>query len=267
MPVLTGETKFAFVAPMYNASQYVGRMMHSIVGQSYDNWRLILIDDVSSPEEQEKSRKLVDGFKELLKIGGEDPEKIKVVWNSENGRGKQWEVSNVLHGISMCDDEDVICRIDADDWLIDLDALTILNEAYTKIDCEALWSTHRWGHCDLNISGQLEPGCDPYKHPWVTSHLKTFRKRLLNGVPHENFINMNGDLIKRTGDQGLYLPALHNTQKRFFLNRCLYHYTIELKKETFQTDDAKFQRSEAEFIRKRGYVSSGPTWESVLGYT
>lgn len=259
---MTSDNRFVFVAPMYNASQYVGQMLHSICGQSYDNWRVILIDDCSSQEEVERENWTIAGFQSLLQRLGKDPNKIHVHWNSE-GRGKQWEVSNVLFGISQCEDDDIVCRIDADDWLTEIDALAYLNALYKQTGCEALWTAHRWGFTDKNISGSLPPGVDPYRdHPWVSSHLKTFRKYLLNGVPYENFTNMNGELVRRAGDQAIYLPCLYRTQKRGFVPRVFYHYTIdEQDGAVYQTADAKFQKEEADFIRNRGYVSVGMPWE------
>lgn len=240
--------KFVFVAPMFNASETLPRMLHSICGQSYENWKLILIDDVSSEEHVKSSMKICNDFKRIL--DGKYEDRIVNVWNLE----KKWEVSNVLAGISMCEDEDVICRIDADDWLVDLDALMIINSAYQQTGCEALWSAHRWGFSDKNISGPMAQNADPYKHPWVSSHLKTFKKRLLNSVNDKNYRGEDGNYIRRAGDQAIYLPALHNTNKRFFLPRVLYHYTINDVPETYQTNDAIFQRDEAVFLRERGYV-------------
>jgi glycosyltransferase involved in cell wall biosynthesis len=252
---MTGKNRFVFVAPMWNASAYVGQMLASIVAQSYDNWRVILIDDVSSSEEQTKSNKIIFHYQELLGHLGHDPTKLHVVWNGDDPkRGKQWEVANVLHGISMCDDDDVICRIDADDWLTDADALACLNAAYEQTGAEIVWTAHRWGFSDKNISGPLPPGADVYAHPWVTSHLKTFRKKLINDINDQNFRGEDGQYVKRAGDQAIYLPILHNTQKRLFIPRCFYHYTINDVPETYQTTDAHFQRDEALFLRKRGFV-------------
>jgi hypothetical protein len=100
----------------------------------------------------------------------------------------------------------------------------------------------------------MKEGADPYKHPWVSSHLKTFRKKLLNSVKDENYRGEDGQYIKRAGDQAVYLPALKNTDKRAFLPRVMYHYTIDDSPETYQTKDAVFQKDEAEFLRRRGYI-------------
>ncbi len=247
--------RFVFVAPMYNASQYVGQMLHSVCGQSYDNWKLILIDDVSSIEEQQKSNKIIFRFQELLGHMGKDPQKISVHWNGDDPtRGKQWEVSNVLFGISQCEDEDIVCRLDADDWLTDLDALMIMNAAYEQTGADAIWSAHRWAFSDKNISGPLSDDADPYKHPWVSSHLKTFRKKLINDVNDLNFRGEDGNYIRRAGDQAIFLPVLHQAKKKFFVPRVLYHYTIKDEPATYQTSDARFQRDEALFLRARGFV-------------
>ncbi len=222
-------------------------MLHSLCGQSYENWKLILIDDVSSKEHVEKSKKIINDFQSL---DSSYSEKIQVVWNDK----KVWEVANVLHGISLADSDDIICRIDADDWLTDLDCLAIINSCYIKNSCDALWTAHRWSFSDKNISGPLPDDANPYLHPWVSSHLKTFRKKMLDEVNDLNFRGDDGEYIRRAGDQAIYLPVLHNAKKRMFLPRVMYHYTIKDIPETYQTDDAKFQRDEALFLRRRGYV-------------
>lgn len=240
----TGKNRFCFVAPMFNASETLERMLHSLYGQSYDNWRLILIDDVSDVGEARRCEEILYNFEQM------SSNKVRTVWNDT----KKWEVANVLHGLSMCDDEDIVCRIDADDWLTDLDALAFLNAYYEQTGAEAIWTAHRWGLSDKNISGPMSHDADVYKHPWVSSHLKTFRKRLINDVNDENFRGEDGQYIRRAGDQAIYLPVLHNTQKKGYVPRVFYHYTIDDVPATYQTDDAKFQRDEALFLRARGYV-------------
>ena len=250
---MIGDNRFCFIAPMYNASATLPDMLHSIFGQSYDNCHIILIDDVSQKEHVEVEKRYISLFEKM------HPNKLTVIWNNE----KKWEVANVLRGLMHCDDNDIVCRIDADDALCDLDALMIMNSVYKQTNCDAAWSMHRWGFSDRCISDKLPEGVDVYEYPWVTSHLKTFRKKLINDVPYENFTNMNGDLVKRCGDQAIYLPVLHRAKTKVFVPRVLYRYTIdEQEGAVYQTDDAKFQKREAEFIRSRGYVSSGESWMS-----
>jgi len=235
---------FVFVCPMFNASSTLARLLHSLYGQSYDSWRIVLIDDVSDKNDSMRCNEIIYSFRNFV-YG-----KIKIIHNAE----KKWEVANVLHGISMCDDNDIVCRIDADDWLTDLDALAIIDSTYQQTGCDALWTAHRWSFSDKNISGPMPEDADPYVFPWVSSHLKTFRKSLINDVKDENFRGEDGNYIRRAGDQAIYLPVLKKAKKRLFLPRVMYHYTIKDVPETYQTDDARFQRDEAVFLRKRGYI-------------
>ena len=247
------QNRFVFVAPMFNASETLGQCLASIVGQSYKNWKLWLIDDVSDQREVNKEADIITRWRLLCQPGMRDDNndaQIRIFWNSE----KKWEVANVLKGISMCEDDDIVCRIDADDWLTDLDALVYLNALYNHHDADSLWTAHRWAFTDKNISGPMSPDADPYKHPWVSSHLKTFRKRLLNDVKDENFRGEDGNYIRRAGDQAIMLPALYHAKVRGFVPRVMYHYTIKDVPETYQTPDARFQRDEAIFLRERGYV-------------
>lgn len=237
--------RFVFVAPIFNASLTLEQMLHSVFGQSYKNWKIVLIDDVSSEEHLGQTQQIVKEFQGLT-----HGENLNIIWNAE----KRWEVANVLEGLKLCDDDDIVCRIDGDDWLTDLDALAMIDTTYRQTGCDALWTGHRWGFSDKNISGPMTYGSDVYKHPWVSSHLKTFRKCLLNDVNDENYRGEDGEYIKRTGDQAIYLPALKNSKKYVFLPRCMYHYTIDDVPSTYQTPDARFQRDEAIFLRARGYV-------------
>jgi glycosyltransferase involved in cell wall biosynthesis len=240
----TGDNRFVFVVPMFNASKTLPRMLHSLCGQSYNNWHVVLIDDVSTQDDVQLCSGTLQVFYPLL------GDRVNVVWNKE----KQWEVANVLRGISTCKDDDIVCRLDADDWLTDLDALAFIDNAYRTHQLDCLWTAHRWGFSDKNISGPMSPDADPYRHPWVSSHLKTFRKRLLNGVNDVNFRGEDGGYIRRAGDQAIYLPVLQNAHRRAYVPRVMYHYTIKDVPETYQTPDARFQRDEALFLRARGYI-------------
>lgn len=238
--------RFVFIACHYNMSETIAQMLHSIAGQSYKNWKVVITDDVSSGEFEFMDASTIADHH--FAFGGYD---IKFKYNTE----KRWETLNVLNMIrEETNDDDIICRIDCDDWLCDLDALYMLNECYERTGADVVWSGHRWGFSDKNISGELPATANPYTHPWVTSHLKTFRKSLLNDVNEENFKNQNGEYVRRCGDQAIYLPVLYKAKKRIFLPRALYHYSINDVPETYQTDDAKFQKEEADFIRARGFV-------------
>ncbi len=235
--------RFVFIMPAYNAEQTIFRSLASVWIQTHGNWKIVIRDDMST----DRTYDIVEQFKKSF--GLED--KISIVRN-EN---KKWEVGNILDMLGECDSNDIICRLDGDDWLCDSDALSIINHRYAALSCSALWTKHRWAFSDHNISGPLPKGADPYKHPWVSSHLKTFRKSLIEGVNEENFKGSDGEYFKRIGDQAIYLPVLHNAAGNWHYEPIVtYHYTIDMSPSTFQSEDAVYQKNEAEFLRARGFV-------------
>lgn len=230
--------------PAFNAIETINRSILSVWFQTHPNWKIIIRDDISNDGTFES----VQNLKKQLGI---PDEKISIKRNTE----KLWEVANILDMLKECNSDDIICRLDADDWLCDCDAITILNHRYNSLEVDAIWTNHRWDFSRTNISKELPKNADPYKHPWVSSHLKTFRKKLIEVVDDKNFRGENGEYFKRIGDQAIYLPVLRTAKGNWHYEPiCAYHYTIELKPETFQTDDAKFQRDEGIYLRSRGYI-------------
>ena len=234
---------FTFIIPTFNAEKTIAQCLLSVVAQSYPHWKLIILDDMST----DRTVNIIKSITRVFQI----QDKVTLVENKD----KLWEVKNILEGLKHCEDEDIVCRLDGDDWMADLDALAIINTVYNEQKCDALWTAHRWAFSPYNISKPMPEDVENvYEHPWVSSHFKTFRKRLINNVDDKNFRGKDGEYFKRIGDQAIYLPVLHNAKKRFFLPIVAYHYSIDIRAQTFQTEDAKFQKSEAEFLRDRGYI-------------
>ena len=238
------QNKFVIIMPCFNAEKTITQSLLSVIVQSYSNWKILIRDDMST----DNTRIIIDN---IIKVFGLQ-DKIFV----ETNEVKKWEVRNIIELLDKCEDEDIICRLDGDDWLTEVDAFAILNKKYNETKVDVMWTGHRWAYTDHNISSELPKNADPYKHPWVSSHFKTFRKKLINDVIVDNFKGEDGKFFKRIGDQAIYLPVLHNSKGNWhFEPRVMYHYTIDIKKETFQSEDAIFQKEEGEYLRKRGYLS------------
>lgn len=241
--------RFVFLIPTRNSVPTMERCLLSLAGQSYSNWRAIVTDDAST-----------DGTADMLETLSKELgiwKKILLIRND----GRLWEVENVVRMLdeTSIEDDDVCARLDLDDYLCDLNALEIVATHYAKDDrLDALWTMHRWfdsgGITTKNISGPMTSGSNVYVHPWVASHFKTWKTRLSRGVSDVNYRDASGTYFKRAGDQAIYLPALHRAHKWKFLPLATYAYRCEMRPETFETQDAKFQKEEADYIRTRGFV-------------
>jgi len=239
------------VTPAWNCENSIRQTCMSVIAQSYDNWRMIVVDDVSSDATSQKVADLSNN----LGLG----EKISILRREE----KYGEVRNtydIVH--DQCNKNDIVVRLDGGDWITDNDCFYILNEIYKNptYDPAVLWTAHRWEYnTNQNISNNLDSSMDVYTHPWVSSHLKTFRKSSMDGINKKNYFDENGSWIMIACDQAIFLPMLEKSRREkknlVYLPMCMYHYSIDLLREDlFTCDRSQQQKFSAERIRKRGFI-------------
>lgn len=239
--------RFAFVVPTRNSIATLEQALLSLAGQSHRAWRAVVVDDCSD-----------DGTPDAIRIVAQElgiASRLTLI----ESKTRRWEIANTLLALERVGSDEVVCRLDLDDYLCDLNALEIVAKAYdADPELDVVWTAHRWfdsnGITTTNVSADMPAAADPYVHPWCASHLKTWRKSVLDGVSDANFRGQDGEHFKRIGDQAFMLPALERARKRRFLPFAAYAYRCDMSPETFSTDDARFQRDEALYLRARGFV-------------
>jgi glycosyltransferase involved in cell wall biosynthesis len=243
------KNKFVFVIPYYNAREDISKTLYSIMSQSYEDWRAIVINDVSTDDGPELVKNVVEGSIHR--------DKFSLVDRKE----KFGEVRNTISSLDSIEDDEIVCRLDGGDWLLENDLLWFLNETYKDERQAVAWTAQRWSYTNRNISGPLilQPGQTVYQHPWVSSHLKTFRAKHLRKVPKANFFAQDGEFIMIACDQAIFLPMMHLANKDSFKLNFIpvvgYHYNIDLgNKNLFTSSRAINQKMSAEMIRARGYL-------------
>ena len=221
------KTKFVFLTPAFNCE----------------------IDDVST----DNTGKVVKDIASSLDL----EQKIKVVRREE----KHGETKNTIVELENIQDDEVIVRLDGGDWLTENDTLHFLDEVYRAHNPGVVWTKHRWAFTGRNISGpmNLYSGQTVYEHPWVSSHLKTFRANKLKRVPRDNFLDENGNWIVIACDQTVFLPMMHmctlNNDPLLFIDHVCYHYSIDLEKPNLYHNQRSYnQRDMALWIRERGFL-------------
>jgi len=243
------ETKFVFLIPAYNCEKEIKQTLMTIFSQSYNDWRILFIDDVSSDN-------TTGVAKELIKSHGYEGRTCFIKREEKYG-----EVRNTIEELKFIADREVVVRLDAGDWLTDNDTLYYLNQVYKEHKPAVCWTGQRWAYTNYGISKQmsLQPNQSVYEHPWVSSHLKTFRASALKKVNPKNFYDDDGNWIMIACDQAVFLPMMHLAIKEklplVFLPLVCYHYNIDLDKpDLFTEDRSVIQKQSAEWIRSRGYV-------------
>ena len=241
------KTKFKIVTPAYNCADEIKTTLFSVIGQTYQNWEMVILDDMSTDD----TVQVINELASSLNLS----EKITIKSREE----KYGEVRNTLAEANLCKPTDVIIRLDAGDFITDLGCLEYLHAIYEKYDPAVLWTAHRWAFTDQNISGPIDPSMSVYEQPWRSSHMKTFRVKDLLGLNEENFKDSEGNWVMIGCDQAVFLPmmerARRNGRQLIFLPRVMYHYNINLSDPTLFTSQRSLeQKVSGEWIRDRGYV-------------
>jgi glycosyltransferase involved in cell wall biosynthesis len=242
------QNNFVFVAPAFNCEKDIVQTIKSVYSQSYDNWRMVVYDDMST----DATAQVVEDMSKKLGLGS----RLSVVSRTE----KHGEVRNTLDAVNNIDDNEIVCRLDGGDWLTENDGLFYLNHVYQNENISVAWTAHRWAFStNNNISGPLKDNISVYHQPWVSSHLKTFRRSSINNINERNFKDDDGNYVMIACDQAIFLPMIHKAQldgrKCIFIPMVMYHYCIDIDNpELFKTERAYRQKHSAEWIRARGYI-------------
>lgn len=108
----TKSYKIGIIIPNYNYSEWLEKSIGSILRQSYTNYEIIFIDDMSTDDSVEKAKRLI----------GNKGKVIQLKQKRLNGGARN---EGYLH---LSDDVDYVYYLDSDDWYIDDNVLYKINE-------------------------------------------------------------------------------------------------------------------------------------------
>jgi len=247
---------FEVIVPTFKAADNLGALVESVRAQTHEQWKLYIACD-GCPSSFDKATEIINKLS--------DP-RIDVILNPK----RQYALKNIYNTIqeNVANPDSIIVIIDGDDQLCDNDCFhyisrsyedTVVEDVLCEKGCEVLWTGHKWDDRDLNVSQFLPPNENPYTYPWVSSHLRTFKKRLLDNINIKNFQDDTGAWFKRGYDQALMLPMLYHCHKKnlkaCYLPRICYIYNhagSATPKE--EHTGGKLEEGIAKLIRHRGYI-------------
>ena len=193
--------KFFVIIPSYNNSKWCEANLESVFSQTYQNWVIYYIDDLSTDDTVATVERYIDtrGMRD----------KCRVIHNST----RVGAMENLYNGIHAADPECVIATLDGDDRLANPDVLQHIAEVYADPE---VWLTYG--------SFQAEPGgwrggCRPiprdvlvdvgirYYPFWITSHLRTFYAALFHKIKKEDLMK-DGKFVEIAYDVAIMLPMV-----------------------------------------------------------
>lgn len=106
--------KFSIIVPNYNNAEWINRTIESVLNQTYKNWEMYIIDDVSTDNSIEVIERYKDNRIKLIKN--------KIKWY--NGGSRNWGILEAKES----NPDGYLLFIDSDDWLYTDTVLEELNK-------------------------------------------------------------------------------------------------------------------------------------------
>lgn len=220
------QNRIVIVSPFWNAENYIQRCIESVAQQEYNNYLHVLIDDCSDDNSYSTA---IDSINSLPK---EIQNHFIVLKNTEN-RGA---IFNQLSTIkSYANDDDIVMLLDGDDWLVNNPTIfhlynNLYNQGYeftygsmrSIIDNIPLISENYPTHIKENKLYR------EHKFDWLIpyTHLRTFRKKLVNNINESQLKDENSNWMKAGADAPFFYELIEQADPNrvYCLKEIVYEY-------------------------------------------
>jgi FkbM family methyltransferase len=201
------EQKIIVVSTFYNCEKYIARCIESVAAQDYDNYQHILIDDASTDSTIEAANAALNALPDDIR------KKFTLIGNEKNVGA----VCNQVEHFRMLNDDSIVVILDGDDSLVnDNTIFSYYNNLYD--DSTEFTYGSCWSMVD-NIPLISQPYPEDVKESktyrqhhfnWILpyTHLRTFRKYLINGCNDSLFQDTDGQWFRAGGDGSVFYALL-----------------------------------------------------------
>lgn len=213
--------KISVIVPVYNTGKYLSKCVETLVGQTYDNLEILLVDDGST-----------DGSGRLCDALARKDVRIRVIHKENGGLVSAWK-----RGVSESTGE-YLSFVDSDDWVdahmmaemaekLSGDLKEIIASDYViergEGNCEFVWQQLSPGEYDRKaIERQIIPKLLGQEHRYVclSRCMKLISRKLI-----ENNCRYSNPVITMGEDTTVMLPALIDCNRLVIMDhKAYYHY-------------------------------------------
>lgn len=161
---------FVFIIPSYNNIKYVKKNLESIFKQVYINYRIIYIDDNSIDDTYTLAKELIEYY---------DMSDRSIIYKSNI---RNYQSGSRFIGYHLCDDDEILCMLDGDDWLYSDSVLYTLANTYKKGSMSTYGSYYFYINNKLDNVRKYGDECFPKSvlvsrdfrnYRWTSCHLRT----------------------------------------------------------------------------------------------
>jgi glycosyltransferase involved in cell wall biosynthesis len=210
--------KFVFVVPSFNNQDWYKKNLDSIYAQKYPNYRIIYIDDCSTDDTYKLVEKYQKGDFTLIR-----------------NRKRMFQAYNRYMAYHMCEDDEICCMVDGDDWLLRNDVLNLLCQCYQEYDTKSIIGNIEVTYGQFVLSNRKDVyGIESYssldyrKKRFIAYHLRTGYAKLFKQIPESYLKDEKGNWLDRCSDIAEMFCVLELSKgKHRNLNVPVYVYNIE----------------------------------------
>jgi glycosyltransferase involved in cell wall biosynthesis len=202
-----------FVVCFWNAEKYIKNCIRSLKGQKDTDFKVYLIDDMSTDMTVETIKPLI-----------ESDNRFELIVNTE----KKFKLKNLDELISTFDDEDIVIELDGDDFLLTPDVVEDIREVYSD---GKVWLTNG-SFMYTNGHPGFSEKCNPdtiRQDEFRFSHLRTWKSFLWKAIPKSYFKDDNGEYFNSAPDTAytFSLLELAGNENYRFLPKVYYVYNAD----------------------------------------
>ena len=246
------EQEIVIVSPFYNCANYIARCIISVASQDYDNYKHILINDCST----DRTVDVINAV--LLTLPLDVRSKFMVISNNENLGAVRNQIQNIR---ALVNDDAIVMLLDGDDSLInDNTVLSYYNAIYdgtTEFTYGSCWSMVD----NIPLISQPYPDCVKQKRDyrnhhfnWILpyTHLRTFKKSLLNNINDSEFKDTNDNWYKAGGDGSVFYALIEaaDPNKVKCLQDIVYNYNDASPLNDYKVNATEQNRNAQSIIKK-----------------
>jgi glycosyltransferase involved in cell wall biosynthesis len=205
------------VTTVYNAENYLHKCIGSIMGQSIDNFKCYITDDMSTDNSVSIIKDLIDGDDRFVLI--ENTTKMYQPGNYDQ----------VIRNNENINDNDIIVEVDGDDWFPNSNVLKRITEVYSD---ENIWIANgSFKYSDGRKGFAAPPNniSNIRRETFTASHLRTWRAFLWRNIKEEDLMDETGNYWKTAGDLAFMFPMIEMAGKEHykFMEEINYIYNEE----------------------------------------
>lgn len=200
-----GYPAFVIVIPSWNNAQYVQRNLSSVFRQNYPYMRVIYIDDDSTDSTLAEVHQVVEQY--------ETSHKIRIIRQPERNR----QACARFVAYHQCDDDEILCMLDGDDWFADSHSLQHVAKAYRSGAMATYGSYRRFENESVKpfLYGPRETFPQSVlcqrsfrEYRWISQHLRTGYAGLFKRIQYRDLVDHRNQWFEMCTDLAETMPLL-----------------------------------------------------------